>query len=91
VVTRIRVRVKPRSASDTITGCDLGLLSVSVRALPDSGAANAAVVKLIAGEFGVPKTSVSIVRGHTAREKTVEFASLEEGEVAKILRRFTIG
>ena len=88
---RIRVKVKPRSASDAITGCESGLLSVSVRALPDGGAANTAVEKLIAHEFGVPKTSVSVVRGHTAREKTVEITSLTVAEVARILDRYSTG
>lgn len=48
------------------------LLVVAVTAPPVDGKANAAVVAALANAFGVPKRSVTIVRGETGRSKLVE-------------------
>jgi uncharacterized protein YggU (UPF0235/DUF167 family) len=45
-----------------------------VRAAPDKGAANLALVVLLADVFGRPKTAVSLVAGATARLKQVRIA-----------------
>ncbi len=42
-----------------------------VRAVPEDGAANAALIALLAKTFGRPKSAVSIVRGATQRLKQV--------------------
>ena len=48
-----------------------GVLVARVSAPPVDGRANAAVCELIAKEYGVPKSRVSVVRGQTARDKVV--------------------
>lgn len=45
-----------------------------MNAPPIDGAANAAVIALVAKSFGVPKRAVTIVSGDTAREKRVHVA-----------------
>lgn len=52
-------------------------LKIRVRAAPDKGAANTAVIKLLAKALGVPKTSLSLISGQTARMKTVHAAELQ--------------
>ncbi|WP_338637373.1 DUF167 domain-containing protein [Spirobacillus cienkowskii] len=47
-------------------------LRVYVTAPPEDGKANDAVIKLIAKSFGVSKSSVSIIKGQTSREKVLE-------------------
>ena len=47
------------------------VLRVRVGAVPDKGKANAAVVALLARALGVPKSSVSVTSGETARLKTL--------------------
>ena len=46
---------------------------VHTTAVPADGAANDAVIKMIAKHLGIPKTSIKIVRGHTGRDKVIEF------------------
>lgn len=58
-----------------------------VTAAPDDGKANAAVCKVLADALGVPKTSVRVVRGQTARTKQVEVDTLTADEVAERLPR----
>lgn len=78
----LRVKLKPRSHKDALLSIDeAGLLSASVTASPVQGAANKALEVLLAGELGVPKTSVTVVRGHTARTKTVEVAGISDEEL----------
>jgi uncharacterized protein YggU (UPF0235/DUF167 family) len=50
------------------------LLRVRVSAPPVGGAANAALVRLLARAAGVPKSAVAIVQGEASRLKTVEIA-----------------
>ncbi|MBQ6147229.1 DUF167 domain-containing protein [Candidatus Saccharibacteria bacterium] len=75
---RIKVRVKPGTSQEKIVrveekdGFDENLV-VYLRAKAHDGEANAALVKLIAKYFNVPKTSIKIVRGERGREKVLEF------------------
>jgi len=75
----IRVRLTPRASKDGIDGprTDAGgeaRLSVRVRAIPEDGKANAALIALIAKSAGIAKSHVEIVTGHGARLKTVRIA-----------------
>lgn len=80
----IAVRVTPRSSRDAIEGVDAsGELRVRVTAPPADGAANAAVVKLVARALSLPKGAVSVVSGQTSRHKRLEI----EGVSAAELRR----
>ena len=73
---RISVHVTPRSARDEVAGWRGGELSVRVTSPPEGGKANAAVCRALAAALGVPKSSVSVVRGHTSRHKLVEVEGL---------------
>lgn len=50
-----------------------GNLTVYLRAKPHDGEANAALVKLLAKHFKVPKTTIKILRGAKSRTKLIEF------------------
>lgn len=71
VSNKFNVRVTPKAASNRIKR-DGDLIRVYVTAPAKNGKANAAVIKLLAKELGVPKSSISIVSGHTSREKTIQ-------------------
>ena len=47
-------------------------LTVYVREPAVEGAANAALIKLLAEYYKVPKTTIEIIRGHTSKHKLVE-------------------
>jgi uncharacterized protein (TIGR00251 family) len=73
---RLRVRVKPRSSRDGLAGEQEGALVVRLQAPPVEGAANEALVRVLARALGTPRSGVRIVRGDTARLKLVEIAGL---------------
>lgn len=74
----VRVRVTPKSSRDGVDGLEStpqgSALKVRVRAVPDKGAANAAVVVTVARWLGVPKTTVSLASGSTSRIKCLAIA-----------------
>jgi uncharacterized protein (TIGR00251 family) len=68
------IRLTPRAARDGFDGLKQGRLQARVRAVPEDGRANTALVELVADEIGVAKSTVSIATGKTARLKTVLIA-----------------
>ena len=73
------VRLTPRGGEDLLEGVEntadgRSHLKARVRAAPEKGAANAALEKLVAATLGLPRRSVSVVAGGTARLKTVRLA-----------------
>lgn len=73
---RLDVRVTPRASADCVSGIAAdadgrSILLVRVAAVPESGKANAALIRLLAKGFGLPKSAFSIARGAAARHKVV--------------------
>jgi hypothetical protein len=58
---------------------------VRVAAPPEGGRANDAVLDLLARELSLPRRSLSIVSGHTAREKVVQMAGIDAAETERRL------
>jgi uncharacterized protein YggU (UPF0235/DUF167 family) len=69
---KILVAVKPQARKSKVKKISDGEYSVSVTALAREGKANEAVIELLAEYFSVPKSSIRILRGQTARRKLVE-------------------
>jgi uncharacterized protein len=69
---RFAVRLTPRGGADRVDGVnDEGALEARVSAPPVGGAANAALIRLIADELDVARSSVRLVAGATGRHKLV--------------------
>jgi uncharacterized protein len=58
---------------------------VRVAAAPERGAANEALVRLLARVLEVDRVAVSIVSGHAARDKIVEVAGIAPAETERLL------
>jgi len=70
---QIKVRVTPRASRNAVERMPDGTFRVYTTSVPADGDANAAVIKMLAKHFGVPKTGMQIIRGHCARDKIIEF------------------
>jgi uncharacterized protein (TIGR00251 family) len=68
---RFAVRVTPRASRAAITGVHGGALKVSLTAPPVEGAANAALIELLADALCVPKRAVRIEHGDHNRQKAI--------------------
>lgn len=87
---RLTVRVTPRGGRDAVDGWvrdDAGrpVLKLRVSAAAADGAANAAVIALLAKVLGRPKSAVRILRGDTARLKQVEVEGVEPASLRDAL------
>lgn len=83
----LELRVTPRAAASRIGPMQEGVLPVHVTAAPADGAANRAVVELVARALGVAPTRVSLVAGLRTRRKRVLVAGLTAEEVRARLSR----
>lgn len=67
----IRIYVAPRASVNKVVGVHNGAIKISLTAPPVDGAANKALLEFLAGALGVPRSSLSLVSGHTSRNKLV--------------------
>jgi uncharacterized protein YggU (UPF0235/DUF167 family) len=77
---RFAVRLTPRSSGDRIDGVVNGVLRAHVGAPAVEGAANNALIRLVADELGIAQRDVRIVAGASSRQKllVVDGADPEE-------------
>ncbi len=78
----ITVRVIPRSSKNVLEW-EHGTLKARLTAPPVDGAANVALIGLLAERLAVPRRTISIVRGETSRQKTIEVAGLTLEEIER--------
>lgn len=72
----LRIRLTPNASKDAVEGvtetadglCHLG---VRVRAVPEKGKANTALIVAMSQFLGVPKRDIEVIRGSTSRLKTI--------------------
>ena len=85
---RLAVRLTPRGGREAIDGWATDgdgrpYLKVRVAAPPVEGAANAALLILLAKALGLPKSSLSIASGAGARLKLVEVGDCDPLSLAR--------
>jgi hypothetical protein len=78
----LAVRVIPRAGRTTIAGVRSGALTVRLAAAPVDGEANDALMAFLAKTFNLPRRDITIVSGHTSRDKRIALAGLSETQVA---------
>jgi uncharacterized protein len=91
--TRLRLRVVPGARRDAVVGRHGEAWKVRVAARPERGAANRALVRMLADALAVPEQSVALVSGHGARDKIVEVRGIAppdtEGRLSAAQRKET--
>jgi hypothetical protein len=80
------VQVAPRASREGLAGVHDGALKVRLTAPPVEGAANAALVRLVAKLLGVPKGAVRVAAGRRSRRKRLLVEGLAPAEVARRLK-----
>jgi uncharacterized protein (TIGR00251 family) len=81
---RFTVRVQPRASRTAFAGVHGGALKVRLQAPPVDGAANEALIALVAERLDVTRSAVRIVSGMTGRTKLVEVDGVDAEQVRRI-------
>jgi len=84
--TRVRLKVSPGAGRAAVIGRHGDAWKVRVTEPPERGRANEAVLRLLADTLALPRTALTLVSGHGAREKIVELTGVGP---ALIERRLT--
>jgi uncharacterized protein (TIGR00251 family) len=74
----LHVRLQPRARRDEVVGERAGAVVIRVTAPPVDGRANAALCAFVARAAGVAPSRVSVVRGHSSRDKVVRVEGGDE-------------
>jgi uncharacterized protein (TIGR00251 family) len=72
----ILVHVVPRARETAVAGRHGEAIKIRIAAPPVDGAANAELVRFLAGRLGVARSAVTIVSGVRGRRKTVQIAGI---------------
>ncbi len=86
MAVRLTVRVIPRSRRNSLEWeQETRQLKVRLTAPPVDGAANQALVALLAGTLRLPRRSITIVQGAASRQKVIEIEGMDIDEVNRLL------
>jgi uncharacterized protein (TIGR00251 family) len=80
-VARISVTVSPGARRSDLVGRHGDGWRARIAAPPERGRANEALCKLLAEALAVPRSSVRVVAGRSARAKVVEIDGLDPADV----------
>lgn len=69
---KIFVKAKPNSKKEKIEKLSANIFAVWVKEPAENGKANEAIEKSFAQYFGIAKSSVKIISGHTSKTKIIE-------------------
>ena len=83
----LQLRVTPRARRDALGAMEAGVLPVRLAAPPVEGAANKALILLLARALGVPRSAIEIESGARGRRKRVRISGLDSEEAARRLAR----
>jgi len=88
-VLSFRIRLTPRGGRDAVDGWVRGAdgaeyLKARVASPPEDGKANAALIALLSELLDVPKSTIRIAAGQTARIKTIEISPATATAAARL-------
>lgn len=80
------VQVQPRASRSRVVGEHGGYLKVQLAAPPVDGAANAALLELLADLLGVPRRQVALVSGESSRRKRVRATGVDAPRAEAVIK-----
>ncbi len=88
---RLSVRLTPNGGRDAIDGLETVsdgecYLKARVSVAPEKGKANKALIALLSKSLGLPKSTLSIISGDTARKKILRI----EGEPEDLMKKLNL-
>jgi uncharacterized protein (TIGR00251 family) len=81
----LEIRVIPRAGRNEFAGLRDGALLVRLAAAPVDGAANEALIALLAKTLKIPKREITIISGERSRSKRVRIDGVDRQRALAIL------
>jgi uncharacterized protein YggU (UPF0235/DUF167 family) len=85
----LQVVAKPGAGRRRILRRDARGLLIELNSHPSKGSANEELTVFLAELLGTPRSSVTIIRGHTARVKTVRVLNPDPTQIARLLQAYS--
>ena len=82
---KLNIKVIPSSSKDCIAGWLEDTLKVKVKAPPEKGKANKAIIKVLEKTLDLAKGSINITSGATSSRKVIEITSDNDDVIIKKL------
>ena len=80
------IKMSPNAKKNEIIKTDTEL-KIKITAQPIDGNANKALIEFLSKTFKIPKTSISIIKGETSKEKTI-LLSVTDKEKIENLKKY---
>ncbi len=77
------IKISPNAKKNEIIKTDTEV-KIKITAQPVDGKANKALIEFLSKTFKIPKTSISIVKGETSKEKTILFFVNDDEKILKL-------
>ena len=86
-IALIQLKVKAGARENTILGItnDGEMLKISVKAPPEDGKANIAIVKMLADTWNLRQNQLQIIKGHKNNIKTLAIEFIEKEELKEMV------
>lgn len=83
----IQIKVTPNASKNQIVDRKEGVLYLRIKGVPEKGRVNEELIKFLSKELDIPKSSIEMVSGHTARLKRLKIEGLSEKQLNEILAK----
>ena len=83
--SKLSLRVQPNATSNEAVSFIGGILRVKVAAPPVKGKANNELISFLSKVLGIDKSSLTIMKGHTSRNKVILVAGFSQEELGQRL------
>ncbi len=81
----LNIYVVPRSSKTEIIGIYADSLKIKLKAPPVDNAANEELIKFIANNLVISKSSIEIVKGHNQKRKVISVIGVNEEKVKRLI------
>jgi len=83
-MSKIKVKVIPKSKHKALKYED-DTLKIWLSSAPEGGKANAELVRILAKLLKIPKSSITIIKGLSTRNKIVDIEGISNQDIKKIV------
>lgn len=85
----LKLKISPNSSKNEIIKCEDGSIKIKITAQPIENKANKALIEFLSKQCKIPKSSISILKGSTGKDKTLLFKVSDEKDL-ELLKMLTM-